>query len=85
MKPKTIGIILIILLVLIIHMQNTQVVTLNLLFWQLSMSQIVLMFIILTLSFAAGFIVAKLTGRRRPDELAKPVQAFDTVSGDKSY
>lgn len=67
MKAKTIIILIIAALFLIILLQNTQVVTLRLYFWQLTMSRIVLLVVTLLVGFVVGFIVAKLTGGRRKE------------------
>jgi uncharacterized integral membrane protein len=54
-------------LLLIILIQNTQTVTLRLLFWKVSMSRIVLMPLTLLLGFAAGYATAIIRGKSRPD------------------
>ena len=65
MKAKTIVILVLIGLFLIILIQNTQVVTLQLLFWKLGMSQIILVPMILLIGFIVGYLVAKTTGSTR--------------------
>lgn len=65
MRPKVIVASVIIALLLIILLQNTQVVTLRLLFWKISMSQILWTSLTLLVGFVAGFVVAKLGPRRR--------------------
>jgi uncharacterized integral membrane protein len=62
MKPKTIVVLVLIGLFLIVLIQNTQVVTLRLLFWKAGMSQIILMPLIMLIGFILGYIVAKVTG-----------------------
>ena len=47
----------------IVIMQNTEVVSFKLLFWQLNMSRILLLLVTLLLGFVLGFIIAKLTQR----------------------
>ncbi|MBW1800816.1 MAG: LapA family protein [Deltaproteobacteria bacterium] len=64
LKPKMIVILVIIALCLIILFQNTQVVTLRLFFWNVSMSQIIFMPLIFIIGFILGFLVSKWTGRR---------------------
>jgi uncharacterized integral membrane protein len=61
MKPKTITILVLIGLFLIILIQNTQVVTLRLLFWKVGMSQIILVPLIMLIGFILGYLVAKVT------------------------
>ena len=62
MKAKTIVILVLIGLFLIILIQNTQVVTLRLLFWKIGMSQIILVPVIMLIGFVIGYLVAKATG-----------------------
>ena len=61
MKSKFLIIFIIITLVLIFLVQNAQVVTLHLYFWKISMSQIILIPLILMIGFIAGYIVARFT------------------------
>ena len=63
MKPKLIiGIVAIILFVIFL-IQNTQVVTLRLYFWKLSMSQIILISITMLIGIAVGYIIATMRGK----------------------
>jgi uncharacterized integral membrane protein len=62
MKPMTIFILVLVALFVIILVQNTQVVTLQLLFWKLGMSQIILVPLTMLIGFILGYIVAKATG-----------------------
>jgi uncharacterized integral membrane protein len=63
MKPKLIVSLVVVILLLIFLVQNTQVVTIRLYFWSISMSQIILIPLTLILGFIAGYIVAKITGK----------------------
>jgi len=63
MRPKWIVSLVVFVLFLIFLLQNTQVVTLRLYFWSISMSQIILIPVTLILGFVAGYIVAKITGK----------------------
>jgi putative membrane protein len=63
MKPKWIVSLVVVILFLIFLLQNTQVVTLRLYFWSISMSQIILIPLTLILGFVAGYIVARITGK----------------------
>jgi len=65
MKPKLIVVLVLIALLLIILIQNTQVVTLRLFFWKVGMSQIILIPLTMAIGFVVGFIVAKVTGNQR--------------------
>jgi uncharacterized integral membrane protein len=62
-NPKVIAGLVVGILLLIFLLQNRDVVTLRLYFWNLSMPQIILIAVILLIGFAGGFIIAKLTGR----------------------
>jgi uncharacterized integral membrane protein len=66
-NPKTIAIVVVLVLFLVFLFQNTSVVTLRLYFWDVSMSQIILIPIVLLVGFAVGFVVAKLTGRKKQE------------------
>lgn len=67
MKAKTIIILILIALFMVILIQNTQVVTVQLFFWKLSMSRIILICVLMFIGFIIGFLVAKV-GRKRPKE-----------------
>ncbi|HEY5648811.1 MAG TPA: lipopolysaccharide assembly protein LapA domain-containing protein [Nitrospiria bacterium] len=54
------------LILLIILLQNTQIVTYRILFWQFSLSQLVLLPLTTLTGFLLGYLVGKL--RRRPPE-----------------
>ena len=53
------------LLFVIVLLQNTDVVTLRVLFWDVSMSQIILIPLVLVIGFVLGFLAAKLLGGKR--------------------
>jgi len=60
-NPKIIvGLVLAVLFVIFL-LQNTQVVNLRFYFWKISMSQIILIPLVLILGFVIGYIVAKVT------------------------
>jgi len=63
-KLKLIAVLVISALVIILLVQNKQVVTYRLFFWQISISQIILVPLILIVGFILGFIIAKLRKRR---------------------
>lgn len=60
MTPKLTGVIILIVLFLVVLLQNTQVVSLRLLFWEISMSRIILF----PLVMLAGIIIGFFIGRR---------------------
>lgn len=63
MKPKTVIILVLLLLSLVILVQNTQVVTIRVLFWHMSMSRILLIPLLIIIGFVIGYLVAKLGGQ----------------------
>ena len=64
MKPKNIIFLIIIVLVLIILIQNTHVITFQLLFWEISMSLIIFMLLIVLIGFALGYFVHAKTKKK---------------------
>ncbi len=68
---KNIIIVILAIVALILIVQNTRVVPLRLLFWQIWMSQIVLVILMLAIGFAIGFILAKIPKKKSPPS-AKP-------------
>lgn len=65
MKPKVIVILVLVILFLIILAQNTHVTTLHLLFWSISMSQIILIALALVGGFILGYLTSMLTRKNR--------------------
>lgn len=64
MNTKTVIILIVAVLLLIIIVQNTQVVTLRLFFWKISMSRIIFLVLTLIVGFALGYVVAGIgTGK----------------------
>ncbi|UCE07331.1 MAG: LapA family protein [bacterium] len=59
MKFKTIVALILIALFLILLIQNIQVVTLRFLFWEITMSRIIFIPLILVIGFILGYIFAK--------------------------
>jgi uncharacterized integral membrane protein len=70
MRVRSVVILVLLLLFLVVIVQNTEVVSVRLLFWDLEMSRIIL----LALSLAVGVIVGFLLGRpwRRREQYARP-------------
>ncbi|KPL19609.1 MAG: hypothetical protein AMJ92_02310 [candidate division Zixibacteria bacterium SM23_81] len=69
MKPKTVIIVLLLLLSLVILIQNTEVVTLRVLFWHVSMSRILLIPLLMIVGFAVGYLVAALRRKKSGREI----------------
>ena len=63
-KPKTILWFVIVVLILVIFFQNTQVVSLRIFFWKISMSQIILIPLAMIIGLVLGYVIGKLTGNR---------------------
>ncbi len=59
-KPKVIAVIVIAILALIILLQNMATVTFSLFFWQVQVSQLLLVLIMLIIGYALGFLTAKI-------------------------
>lgn len=64
MKPKMISITVAVLLFLIVLIQNTQIVVVKILFWEISMSQVLLIALTLLAGMGTGFTLALLAGYR---------------------
>jgi uncharacterized integral membrane protein len=64
MNIKIIIIIVLVILFGVILIQNTEIVTFQLLFWKIGMSRIILISFMLLLGFVMGYVVAKLPKRR---------------------
>jgi uncharacterized integral membrane protein len=67
MKAKTIIIVVLIALFVIILLQNTEVVTFQLLFWKIGMSRIILLFFMLLIGFISGYITARITRKKNKE------------------
>ncbi|MBW2310501.1 MAG: hypothetical protein DRG87_11590 [Deltaproteobacteria bacterium] len=65
MRPKLIVVLVLIALFCIILIQNIQPVTLRLFFWKVGMSQIILIPLTMAIGVVIGFIVAKMTGKKK--------------------
>lgn len=68
MKPKNIIILIVVLLFLIVILQNTQVVTLRLFFWKITMSRIILLALTSLIGFALGYAVGGISANRPKDK-----------------
>lgn len=65
MKAKSIVIIILAIIALILIVQNTEVVPIQLLLWRIWMSRIVLIVLMLAIGFGIGFVLAKAS-RSKP-------------------
>ena len=71
-NPRVVIPAIVVLLFVIVLLQNTDVVTLRVLFWDVSMSQVILIPLVLTIGFAIGFGTAKFVGARRAPPVIEP-------------
>ncbi len=62
-KLNDVWILLAVVLILIISLQNTGIVTVEVLFWKISMSRIILIPFVLLIGFLLGFTVGQKTKR----------------------
>lgn len=58
MKSKTIIILILIALFMIILIQNTQVVEVQIFFWKIAMSRVIMIPLLLIMGFVIGYLVA---------------------------
>jgi uncharacterized integral membrane protein len=68
MKPKVIIILILLVLSFIFVIQNTTIVEVQLFFWKISMSRIIMLSFLLLAGFIIGYLVAKLSERGKPAE-----------------
>ena len=64
LRPKIILVGALVLLLLILVVQNSQVVTVTLLFWDFEMSRVVPILLATATGFIGGYLVARLTSAR---------------------
>ncbi len=60
MKPKTIIILILIALAVVFLIQNTQVVEVQIFFWKIAMSRIIMIIFFLIVGFIVGYFVPKV-------------------------
>lgn len=65
MKPKILFVIVLLALLLIVLIQNTQVVIFRLFFWSISMSQVILVPLAVLLGFLFGYFIGRTERDRR--------------------
>lgn len=71
-KPKLAGAAIAAVLFLIILLQNSEMVVIDVLFWPIILSKLVLIPLLMSLGFVLGFVVAKLTGSRATTPVVTP-------------
>lgn len=64
MRPKVAVAIVLSLLLLIIILQNTEVVAVRILFWEIQMSRVLLILLAAVVGFVGGYVVSALRGAR---------------------
>jgi uncharacterized integral membrane protein len=67
-KLKLVIVAILTFLFIILLLQNTEVVSLKLFFWEISMSRILFFPVLLLTGFIIGFVVAKLAGPEARDK-----------------
>ncbi len=66
MKPRTISILAVTTVLLLFMLQNTQAVTVHLLFWSIMLPQILLIFSTFIFGLLVGYLAATLKSSARP-------------------
>ncbi|OCX51535.1 hypothetical protein BEL04_16045 [Mucilaginibacter sp. PPCGB 2223] len=90
MRIKTIVLIIVTILLTVIIMQNTRPITFNILFWQASVSGLVMMAVVAIISLIIGIMIGRPTRVRFDDShpsMDNPTgKAADTLSDeDRDY
>jgi uncharacterized integral membrane protein len=65
MKPKTVSLLAVTAVLLLIMLQNTQAVTVHLLFWSIMLPQILLIFLTFSFGLLVGYLAATLKSSAR--------------------
>ncbi len=60
MTPKTLTVLICTFVVLVVMLQNTQTITVHILFWQIMLPQILLIFLTLLAGLLIGYLLATL-------------------------
>ena len=68
MRPKTLTVLICSLVVLIMMLQNTQSITIHILFWQIVLPQILLIFLTLLAGLLIGYLLATLKSGHRKSQ-----------------
>lgn len=68
MRPKTLTALICSLVVLIVMLQNTQSITIHILFWQIVLPQILLIFLTLLAGLLIGYLLATLKSGDRKSQ-----------------
>ena len=72
MKYKITGIMVLLLLVVIFTLQNTEIVSLQFLLWNFSLSRALMFFLILTIGILVGFFAATMQRKDHDEHSVKP-------------
>jgi uncharacterized integral membrane protein len=68
MKPKMVAILILVTVLVVFIVQNTNVADVHLLFWTISMSIIILLFFVALLGFAIGYLAHHFITERKKKE-----------------
>lgn len=66
MKPKWVISLILLVLVIILIVQNTQVIVYRFFFWQIGASQIILVPLVLLVGFVIGYLVGRKGSKKQP-------------------
>ena len=72
LQAKVVVVAILAILLVVLVVQNTEVMVVHILFWDLEMSRVVLILLSTVVGFAGGFIVAKMTGRDDAPAKSRP-------------
>lgn len=64
-NPRVVGTAIVAFLFVVVLLQNTGIVTLRVLFWHVSLSQVILIPLVMAIGFGLGWVAAKWSGRHR--------------------
>lgn len=70
MTFKNIIIVVISILFLTILLQNTEVITLRLIFWNISMSRIIFLPMVLIIGFVLGYLTSEIRRKRKKSDIS---------------
>jgi uncharacterized integral membrane protein len=78
MRIRSVAILVLLLLFLVVVVQNTDIVSVRLLFWDLRMSRIILLALSLAVGVIVGFLLGRPWRRRQKYATAKRAPEDDT-------
>ncbi len=67
MKPKAIVLIILSIIFVILIVQNSDPIKVNILFWSIHMSQVIVFFLILIIGFIGGYFAARIDETKKEE------------------